>query len=211
MGHVLTLPYLPFTLTDLSPHLTNLSDHGYSILVKSIAFQATNGINHLHGLGIAHRDINPSNIMFDWNGCIKIIDLGIAWTSDNQEKREDGSMIVDVGTGLATPSNLLVCGLILPNRPFRAPELLFSATSYNPFAIDIWALGTTIAGLFLTSSASSDIPVIDPLDDSRSDLSTEGEDSTRSSLFDSTYGDLGLAASIFRVLGTPNSESWPVS
>jgi len=33
----------------------------------------------------------------------------------------------------------------------------------------------------------------------------------RTTLFDDGFGDIGLAGSIFRVLGTPNPETWPVS
>ena len=32
----------------------------------------------------------------------------------------------------------------------------------------------------------------------------------RKPLFDDRYGDIGLAGSIFRVLGTPADETWPV-
>ena len=32
----------------------------------------------------------------------------------------------------------------------------------------------------------------------------------RKPLFDDRYGDIGLAGSIFKVLGTPTSETWPV-
>jgi hypothetical protein len=33
----------------------------------------------------------------------------------------------------------------------------------------------------------------------------------RTTLFDDGFGDIGLAGSIFRVLGTPTEETWPVS
>jgi len=33
----------------------------------------------------------------------------------------------------------------------------------------------------------------------------------RTTLFDDGFGDIGLAGSIFRVLGTPTPETWPVS
>jgi hypothetical protein len=33
----------------------------------------------------------------------------------------------------------------------------------------------------------------------------------RTTLFDDGFGDIGLAGSIFRVLGTPTAETWPVS
>lgn len=46
----------------------------------------------------------------------------------------------------------------------------------------------------------------DPLDDVSSDNETP-----RRRLFNDTFGDVGLAASIFQILGTPTSDTWPVS
>lgn len=36
------------------------------------------GLSALHSAGIIHRDINPSNVMLDQSGCVKIIDYDIA-------------------------------------------------------------------------------------------------------------------------------------
>jgi len=77
----------------------------HSDLIKSIVFQTLIGIAHMHDRGVAHRDINPRNIMIDWDGTVKIIDFGLAWTGG--DKDEDGKvwietkedMICDVGTG----------------------------------------------------------------------------------------------------------------
>jgi len=44
----------------------------------------------------------------------------------------------------------------------------------------------------------------DPLD------SDDSPRLVRKLLFDDRYGDIGLAGSIFRVLGTPTIETWPV-
>jgi hypothetical protein len=76
--------------------------------------------------------------------------------------------------------------------------------TYNPFAIDLWALGTVIAGFFLPDQLHNA---------SMGEVEEQDEDvePPRDTLFDSAYGDLGLAASIFRIRGTPNPETWPVS
>ncbi|MBQ3330720.1 MAG: serine/threonine protein kinase [Ruminococcus sp.] len=39
-----------------------------------------NGLTALHRQGIIHRDINPSNVMIDRSGCVKVIDYDIART-----------------------------------------------------------------------------------------------------------------------------------
>lgn len=100
-------------------------------------------------------------------------------------------------------------------RPYRAPELLFSPTSYDPQAIDIWAAGCALAEFFTPLSAPSATSAegYDLVDDDAfsTDLETPSHQiKGRQSLFDATYGDLGLAGSIFALKGSPNSLNWPV-
>jgi serine/threonine protein kinase len=100
----------------------------------------------------------------------------------------------------------------LINRRWRAPELLFSPTTYDPFALDLWGIGVVITDMFR--------PI--PKSDSDSEDEDEDEDvdplegevirpQVRTTLFDDDFGDIGLAGSIFRVLGTPTQETWLVS
>lgn len=102
-------------------------------------------------------------------------------------------------------------------RAYRAPELIFASRDYDPFAIDLWALGCTIADLFRPLA----LPVA-PSPDSEAEedpfvrayrqyATPEPEPSPRrETLFDAGMSDFVLAASIFRVLGTPTVETWPV-
>jgi len=60
------------------------------------------------------------------------------------------------------------------------------------------------------------------LPDSKSDDEDEDEDEdkdpleevirppARTTLFNDDFGEIGLAGSLFRVLGTPTAETWPV-
>ncbi|WVF67360.1 hypothetical protein IAT40_002115 [Kwoniella sp. CBS 6097] len=220
--------------------------------IMTIIYSLLAAINHLHTSKppIAHRDINPSNVMVDWDGSLKLGDFGTAWCSNRSdaEKKPEGdlawveredNMCCDVGTG-----------------PYRAPELLFSPLRYDAPAIDLWATGCTIAQLFTMylplstgdptgsgsgsgSSSESSGPSDDDYDPLEHDIrprpsdrdhnsqSSEGDVSdndygdalsgpensnlkgNRKPLFEASFGSLGLAASIFRILGTPTSESWP--
>jgi serine/threonine protein kinase len=87
--HRLTLPLLALILSDLP--------HPPIPVASSIAFQTLLGLAHLHSLGTAHRDLKPGNVMLDWDGSVKLIDFGTAWTSETGES--EGGMVCDVGSG----------------------------------------------------------------------------------------------------------------
>jgi len=94
------LPFLPLSLSDI------WTQQLHPDLIQSIILQILLALAHIHAEGIAHRDINPNNIMIDWDGTVKLIDFGVAWTgADDPAKGEkawyetEEEMICDVGTG----------------------------------------------------------------------------------------------------------------
>jgi serine/threonine protein kinase len=110
-------------------------------------------------------------------------------------------------------------------RPYRAPELLFGAQSYDAFAIDLWSFGANFAEFFTPLRLCYDG---DDDDDGNYDSNTSDKIKApfimpqtkrmyfnqarwvRDSLFNSEQGDIGLAWSIFKCRGTPTDEIWPV-
>src|SRR5881392_2920998 len=68
-------------------------------LTVEIAIQALNGLEHLHSMGLIHRDISPENIMLsqDHHGklLVKVIDFGIA--KQLQESSESGHGLTQTG------------------------------------------------------------------------------------------------------------------
>ncbi|MGN0489502.1 MAG: serine/threonine-protein kinase [Ruminococcus sp.] len=56
--------------------------------VKIIICQICDGLTVLHKNNIIHRDINPSNVMIDKNGIVKIIDFDIVRTVKNNQSKD---------------------------------------------------------------------------------------------------------------------------
>ncbi|OBZ79686.1 Cyclin-dependent kinase 2 [Grifola frondosa] len=131
--------FTPRSLQNVSLRTTLV--HGTSpfiVLAKSLMYQVITAVAYLHEHGISHRDIKPRNIMLSLNGCVKLIDFGVAWKCPMDAPAENGlwpeppgDMCFDVATG-----------------PYRAPELLFGATSYDASATDLWSLGTLCAEFY---------------------------------------------------------------
>jgi serine/threonine protein kinase len=96
-------------------------------------------------------------------------------------------------------------------RPYRAPELLFGSRSYDPFAIDRWALGATIASFFTTIGPTRS-PSPDSDEPQMSFMSTLAPGPiVRLSFFEGGFSDFALIGSIFKTLGTPSLKTWQVS
>ncbi|GAA5958268.1 hypothetical protein JCM3765_004775 [Sporobolomyces pararoseus] len=195
----LFFPFYPYTLRELldSPAFIPdaISNPSFSALSYSTSQQLISATSYLHSCSISHRDINPSNVVISREGQIKLIDFGIA-VEDGDEKA--GEQCFEIGTA-----------------PYRAPELVFAAKTYDPFAIDLWALAATIAELFRPfgspdppSPSSEDGEYEDPRFSWMKSPSTNSLP-TRRSLFESGSSDFVLAASVFKIVGTPTLESWP--
>lgn len=57
------------------------------------ASQALEGLEHAHRLNIVHRDIKPSNLMLTHDGCIKLMDFGIARILERGRQTKAGYLI----------------------------------------------------------------------------------------------------------------------
>ncbi|KAJ5515766.1 map/microtubule affinity-regulating kinase [Penicillium freii] len=112
------MPYIPTTLFD------RVMGNG-SVLTRDegdcVFRQIMDGVSHIHDQGVAHLDIKLSNILLENDTGVKLIDFGHSRFFDNAQKAS-----VQVGK-FGTP----------PNVPLEA----YQASSYDPFAADVWAVG----------------------------------------------------------------------
>jgi eukaryotic-like serine/threonine-protein kinase len=99
--------------------------------------QAALGIQHAHDHGLVHRDVKPSNLMLDWSGTVKLLDLGLARFAKS-------------------PDNLMSAGdskTILGTADYLAPEQ--ARSSSVDARADIYALGG-VAHFLLTGKPPFD-------------------------------------------------------
>ncbi|KAJ1833831.1 serine/threonine protein kinase [Coemansia sp. RSA 2711] len=88
--------------------------------------QVCRGVQYLHTIGIAHRDLKLENCLLTERGIVKIIDFGCATVFKTPFQKEPSKVVG-------------VCG----SDPYIAPEVLMSRRQvpYYAQAADIWSVG----------------------------------------------------------------------
>ena len=129
---------LPYYTVDLSKVLRH---GGLPVgFVKSVGRMLCKGVEFVHGRGFVHRDMKPSNILYDNRSrTIKIADFGLARTGG-------GGMLVDDGDAHDSLGSDRVVSLW-----YRPPEVLaqqkFQGGSNSRYSskVDVWGVGCMIA------------------------------------------------------------------
>lgn len=89
--------------------------------INCVFRQIVDGVDYLHGLGLAHRDLKIDNCVVTADGIVKIIDFGTATVFQSPGK-----------------SKVLASGIV-GSDPYLAPEVLSSQT-YDARMTDVWSL-----------------------------------------------------------------------
>ena len=88
-GAVLVLEYVKGESLE-----TRLRRHGPLSTDEAIQVfaQALTGVEHMHEMGVIHRDLKPSNLFLNDDGPVKVMDFGVAKSSD-QDAFQRGSLV----------------------------------------------------------------------------------------------------------------------
>jgi len=118
--------YLEYDLTGIleTPEIRLSQDH-----VKSWAQQLLAGCHYMHTNKVIHRDLKASNLLINRKGELKIADLGLSRSWNDQMKRLTNKVIT---------------------LWYRPPELLLGCIEYSTL-IDMWSVGCIIAEMFRRS------------------------------------------------------------
>lgn len=93
---------VPFFVMEYVPGATSItrfaSDHGVSVRDRLALFaRVCDAVAHGHGNGVVHRDLKPGNILVDAEGNPKVIDFGVAKSTDSDltltRQSDSGSLV----------------------------------------------------------------------------------------------------------------------
>ena len=118
--------------------------------VKLFTAGIINGLEYLHGKGIIHRDMKPSNLLLDKSNIIKITDFGTAkifnWTNEQVNK----ALNKRVKREESRSNSPIKKNSFVGTNEYISPEVL---NGMSPtYAVDLWGLGVILYQLYMGST-----------------------------------------------------------
>ncbi|MCC6230006.1 MAG: protein kinase [Phycisphaerales bacterium] len=95
----------------------------------SLAAQVCDALHHAHMCGVIHRDLKPANVLADDTGQTKILDFGVARTTDR-----------DIGVTTMQTS----VGQIIGTLPYMSPEQIAGDTDDIDTRSDVYSMGVVL-------------------------------------------------------------------
>ncbi len=120
-------PYLALEFVSGDDLVAHCERHGLAARERLALFiDVTAAVEHAHRSLIVHRDLKPSNVLVGADGCVKLVDFGIAklLTGEGEQTRTEARRLT---------------------RSYAAPEQLAGDAATT--AIDVYALGVLLAEL----------------------------------------------------------------
>ena len=104
-----------------------------------IAVQIALGVEAAHDAGVIHRDLKPANIKITPDGKVKVLDFGLAKSSESQSI---SSTNIPTMTSPAVLNSPTIPGAIMGTAPYMSPEQARGRTVDK--RTDIWSFGVLL-------------------------------------------------------------------
>lgn len=111
--------------------------------------QICRGVKHMHSFGIAHRDIKLENVLTTDYGALKLTDFGISTYAIEDPDNIESSRIKLRGY-CGSPPHVPPEVMILSHEKRRKTPVPKDKDEYDPFKMDMWALGIVMYNLIIS-------------------------------------------------------------
>ncbi|MHC4977263.1 MAG: protein kinase domain-containing protein, partial [Planctomycetota bacterium] len=107
-----------------------------------ICAQIACGLEAAHEAGVIHRDLKPGNVKIGLDGRVKVLDFGLAKTSEGASTTGSSMSQAPTMSTPATPNSPTSPGAILGTAPYMSPEQARGRTLDQ--RSDIWSFGVVL-------------------------------------------------------------------